>query len=46
MICHGLVARIFQHEIDHMNGELMEDKAIKFQSIPEIADDNEFEKFY
>lgn len=27
---HGLTARIFQHELDHLNGELFYDKAIRY----------------
>ena len=46
MICDGLIARVFQHEIDHLDGKLMEDIATKFQPISELLDDSSYEKFY
>jgi peptide deformylase len=30
----GLLAQIFQHEIDHLNGVLFIDKAIKIENVP------------
>ncbi len=38
----GWLARIFQHEIDHINGVLYIDRAIKVETLPEgDADDNQ-----
>ncbi len=35
---NGWVARIFQHEIDHLNGVLFTDKAVNIQHVsPELA---------
>jgi peptide deformylase len=31
---NGWVARIFQHEIDHLNGVLFTDKAVNIQRVP------------
>ena len=33
MLCKGLVGRIFQHEIDHLNGELMWEN-VKIDKVP------------
>ncbi len=33
----GLIAHIFQHEIDHLNGILYIDKAIKLEEDEDIA---------
>ena len=30
LVCDGLMSRIFQHEIDHLNGKTMEEQAIKY----------------
>ena len=30
LLCDGLLSRIFQHEIDHLDGKTMEEGAIKF----------------
>jgi len=39
----GLLAQIFQHEIDHLNGVLFTDKAINLQETPplELKNDNQ-----
>lgn len=43
--CDGLMARIVQHELDHLNGELMEEKCTRTVSIKEIESPDMFEKF-
>jgi peptide deformylase len=30
LVCDGLISRIFQHEIDHLEGRSMEEQATKF----------------
>ena len=46
LVCDGLISRIFQHEIDHLNGKAMEEQAIKFHKIKEIEDQGAFDKFH
>jgi peptide deformylase len=45
LLCHGLLSRIFQHEIDHFEGKIMEDHAQRYQSTKELEDEVSFEKF-
>lgn len=33
MLCTGLMGRIFQHELDHLNGELMWED-VKVKNVP------------
>jgi peptide deformylase len=44
-VCKGLMSRIFQHEIDHFDGVLMEDLAKDLKSIDEFKSEEDFEKF-
>jgi peptide deformylase len=37
----GILAQIFQHEIDHLDGVLFIDKATDIEEIPELVEDNE-----
>ena len=57
MLCSGLFSRIFQHEIDHLNGRLMWDeepvdkeatprRIEQRQLIDEISEPEALEKFY
>ena len=46
MVCDGLISRVFQHEIDHLDGKTMEEQAKGFKSINEIQDPKEYDKFY
>ena len=36
--CEGLLARIVQHELDHLDGKIMEDMAIKTHPISALID--------
>lgn len=42
----GSVARLFQHEVDHLDGKQTDVSAIRFQSIPEIDSPEAAKKFY
>ena len=46
MLCDGLISRVFQHEIDHLDGKTMEDQAKEFQRIADIQDPQKYDKFY
>lgn len=45
LVCEGLISRIFQHEIDHLDGLTMEDKRIRSALIKNINDEDAFESF-
>lgn len=45
MQCDGIMGRLFQHEIDHLNGELMEEKALESYPISKLINEEDFEKF-
>ena len=57
LFCQGLVARIFQHEVDHLNGQVMWEqevqstsftkrRLVRKQALAELADDKSVEAFY
>ena len=57
MLCNGLLSRIFQHEVDHLNGRVMWQETgeepdhvprriEKSQSIGEISDEQSLAQFY
>lgn len=46
IVCDGLLSRIFQHEIDHLDGVDMEDKALKHHDISLLRTEEAFDKFY
>ena len=46
MICVGLVARIFQHELDHLDGITMESKALETKAINELVNPKDLNEFY
>lgn len=46
LLCDGLISRIFQHEIDHLEGKTMEEVAIKTQKIKGIEQEEAFERFH
>lgn len=46
MVCDGLVSRIFQHEIDHLDGRGMEQIAKELHKISDIENPEQYDLFY
>ena len=45
LACDGLIARIFQHEIDHLDGIIMQTKALEVKKFSDFKTDKEFDAF-
>ncbi len=46
MVCDGLVSRIFQHEVDHLDGVTMDSKTLEIKYISELMTEKDLDNFY